>query len=1157
VTNQQRTAPSSSAPAAAWSLEPCPHRLERNLTLLSSRSPRAVEAIRAAPEATHTRFEAARLGGLTGQIEFAGVWRRLASAVDPLTEGQRFARAADVTSCAAMVVRGFGLGHHVGALASRLKRHGAVIVYEPDARLLRAVFERVDCTSWLLWQNTVILTECDNAGATAQSVMGLEGVLAAGVQILDHAPSRMRLEGGERFAHTLTDIVRAVRTNIVTTLVQVETTVRNNIQNLKWYSTCPGIADLAGAAAGAPAVVVAAGPSLNDALDTLAAPGVRDRVVIIAVQTVLKTLLSRGIRPHFVTALDYHEISRRFYEGLSPADVEGVTLVVEPKASPAILEAFPGNIRCVGEDTADRILGQALWRDMGRIDPGATVAHMAYYLARHLGCDPVLLVGQDLGFTGGHYYGSGAAIHNVWAGELSEFNTLEMLEWQRIARMRSLLRRVEGADGRPIYTDEQMATYLLQFERDFLRDREKGLRVIDTTPGGVRKRHTEQMPLAQALDTLATRPLEPLPAPHARDDSPARRRAVEARVIFLRDEAHRLADKSTKAADLLGRMLTSHENQGRVNALISKVQTIGEQAAATGAYWLAQFINQTGQFKRYRADRLIALDEAITDLERQRRQIDRDIENVTWMGDAARDVARLLDDGLATLRGGVPITRDPSAEAHLTAADISVRPARRIAACILVDEHTGGLGQRRDLARPWADGRTLLSHTLSRLASVQGLTAGVLLLSDNPARAMQLAAPFHPSLTIHAAQIDGQHLRDRARAVGRARLWSRHAWRGGLANLSIFDEAYAPRLLAPLLEIHNLDAAMLVHADWALLDPALAQRVLDRSNERPDAHLLTFTQAAPGLSPCVLARSIIDESARVGGPFATIGGLLGYIPVAPQADPIVKPVCPSIDTALRDCLARLIPDSAARFDQLRSGAGTTDHARWVSTLADQDRCPSPEVAHITASQWRSPAALVQCLSHLWDGLIPTDAAVTIDARGDTDPHHTAELIHACRQAGLLGVHVRTELRGGDGEARTLLAADPCVISVDLHALTHETHETITGRSTLAQTIAGVELLAQASQPQAHGLPDRWVVPRITRRTQTLEEIEPFYDRWLLTTGACVIDPPDQDACTPAVRALPLPAPAAARRQRAIVCLHPSPEAMAEPRILNPAREAAA
>ena len=125
-------------------------------------------------------------------------------------------------------------------------------------------------------------------------------------------------------------------------------------------------------------------------VDLLSRPGVRERVVIIAVQTVLKTLLARGIKPHFVTALDYHEISARFYEGLTEADVEGVTLVVEPKANPAILKAWPGAIRCVGDHVLEQILGESLACDMGELTPGATVAHLAYYLARHLGCDPAI-----------------------------------------------------------------------------------------------------------------------------------------------------------------------------------------------------------------------------------------------------------------------------------------------------------------------------------------------------------------------------------------------------------------------------------------------------------------------------------------------------------------------------------------------------------------------------------------------------------------------------------------------------------------------------------------------------------------------------------------------------------------------------------------------
>ena len=67
---------------------------------------------------------------------------------------------------------------------------------------------------------------------------------------------------------------------------------------------------------------------------------------------------------------------------------------------------------------------------------GATVAHLSFYLAEFLGCDPIILIGQDLGFVDGLYYKPGTAIHETWGVELGRFNTLETKEWERIVRSR-------------------------------------------------------------------------------------------------------------------------------------------------------------------------------------------------------------------------------------------------------------------------------------------------------------------------------------------------------------------------------------------------------------------------------------------------------------------------------------------------------------------------------------------------------------------------------------------------------------------------------------------------------------------------------------------------------------------------------------------------
>ncbi len=130
-----------------------------------------------------------------------------------------------------------------------------------------------------------------------------------------------------------------------------------------------------------------------------------------------------------------------------------------------------------------------------------TVAHLSFYLARYMGCNPIVLVGQDLGFEGNVYYAPGTPIERAWSSELNRFNSMEMMEWQRIARMRSVLQKVPDIHGRKIFTDAQMFTYLQQFERDVAVTEAT---VIDATEGGARITGTKVVPLKEVIDRYCT-----------------------------------------------------------------------------------------------------------------------------------------------------------------------------------------------------------------------------------------------------------------------------------------------------------------------------------------------------------------------------------------------------------------------------------------------------------------------------------------------------------------------------------------------------------------------------------------------------------------------------------------------------------------------------
>ncbi|MCB9839080.1 MAG: DUF115 domain-containing protein [Phycisphaeraceae bacterium] len=1047
--------------------------LDRNLGALAMRSPRLARAIAGTLPAPGVEFvESSENGALSATYQGAA----LASRRRPITEAQRLASTVDLAGVGAAVVLGFGLGHHVEALARRARGASLIVVFEPDVALLRAVLERIDFAGMLASGHVTICTAPDDQGAITEAIHGSETLVAMGVRFVEHPASSARLAATSGvFSQAVASVVATVRSQIITTMVQCEMALRNGLMNSGHYCNGLGVADLAGAATGSPAIVVAAGPSLRRNIALLKDPAVRTRCVIIAAQTVLKPLLAEGFRPHFVTALDYHEISARFYEGLTADDLAGVTLVAEPKANPAILASYPGVIRCVGDESLDSILGGVNSTEHGSIKPGATVAHLSCYLARLLGCDPLILVGQDLGFTDGQYYSDGASIHRVWACELNPFRTLEMFEWERIVRSRGILRKATDHLGRPIYTDEQMGSYLTQFEHDFLNDSAQGLTVIDATEGGVRKAHAVAMPLAEAIAAH----IDGAPAlPGALTETPDRHdpagdaEALRQRFQTLRQATVRLAGLTRRTGEVLDEIAGHLDDPKRANALIDKAQRMSAEAQANQpAFGLVSKINQTGAFNRIRTDRALRIEQGLDPREEQRRRLERDRVNLRWFADAADSFAAMLQDTIHAQDTGTVRTRIPVADPiSSTKRDGSGRIR-----CVAFLDAALGSG-------------ALLERTIERLSRCQNLAGIEVVGADHPARTRTGI--------------------ERMRAILAARRFAPGAWRGALAGLTCYDECFDPATLAELCAEHNADAALLVGSDWALVDPALCDAVIERHRERPEEHRLTFTQAPPGLAGACVARSLLEEIRQAppgAGAFASIGGLLAYLPMRPSADRIAKPVCVTIPSTVRDTPGRFIADSPWRAERIGAlidrlgdrwpGLGVEELAAELRGMPGLQADTFP--AHTVLSCANGDAALRWLSSARVDR---PDAALTLE---HPPLELASELIGAARAAGFAAAHLRTGLDGACDDVAPLLGAD--IVSIDVLATTAQAYQMITGADRFARVIERTERLL-AMRGDAGGIPTPWITPRITRRDAVYEQLEPFYDYWLCRAGSAVIDP---------------------------------------------------
>ena len=601
--------------------------LALNLSLLDRHDPELSKLIAQSEPNPDFQTLPSKAGPLVATVQHNNRPIALSSKYDPLKEAARIADRVDLETVATVVAVGLGLGYHIDEISKRIGMRSLLVVWEPDLSTLRSTFEQFDFSAWLLRKQIVLLHGQMDRAAILARLERHYSILTQGLQFIEHPTYRQtHPQLIVDFTSIIRDVVASARTSIATSLVNSARTCQNLASNLGQYAAGASINELKDRFKGYPAVCVAAGPSLVKNVHLLQDSQVRNKIVVIAVQTALRPLLDRGIKPDFVTALDYSQISARFYENLPP--LPDVTLIAEPKAHCTILDDYPGPIRILQNQFNDLMLGEHT-RPMDSLPSGGTVAHLSFYVAQYLGCDPIMLIGQDLGFSNGLYYAPGTAVHQVWSSEFNQFNTVEMMEWIRVSRMQNNLRKIPGAIEDEIYTDEQMATYLKQFERDFSQAPQT---ILDTTEGGAAKEHTTVMTFADAIKQYATKPIPSIPLPSQSLDL-TRLKELFDMVNQRIADINELRKVTNQSIAIIQKMIN---NVGKENKMLSlyKELTVSKQRVEGDLqtiFNLVMRLNVIGTYKRDKRDRMIDVNTPDNFHDKQRMQLERDAENLDWI----------------------------------------------------------------------------------------------------------------------------------------------------------------------------------------------------------------------------------------------------------------------------------------------------------------------------------------------------------------------------------------------------------------------------------------------------------------------------------------------------------------------------------------------
>lgn len=220
------------------------------------------------------------------------------------------------------------------------------------------------------------------------------------------------------------------------------------------------VARLGNLFAGRPAVIAAAGPSLDRNLHDVAC--VLDRAVIIACDTAAWPMHSGGATPHVIVGVDASEANARH---LSSYPAGKSVLVAEASLHPTALAPFAGRTFFFRvSDHEPWPWFASLGLDRGQLAAWGSVATTALALALDIGCNPIVFIGADFAFTDDRPYCRGTAFESTWASWARNGEGYDAVWKCLIGRWQTT--EVTDLAGTPVRT----APHLLSF-RDWIVER--------------------------------------------------------------------------------------------------------------------------------------------------------------------------------------------------------------------------------------------------------------------------------------------------------------------------------------------------------------------------------------------------------------------------------------------------------------------------------------------------------------------------------------------------------------------------------------------------------------------------------------------------------------------------------------------------------------
>jgi len=400
----------------------------------------------------------------------------LNSKIDPVREARRIADSVMEGSEQVIVLIGFGLGYHVEEML-KLNDYIRFIVIEPERHIFAQALKARDLRFTLNSDRVMLFVEPEAVPYDAL----IPDIPAKVMKLYTHRPYTLLFpEKTEKLKHAFLEFRNKTDINTATLNKFDQLWTRNTFKNCEYFFTLNGINILRDSLKGFGALVLAAGPSLDDDINGIRR--LQEDVFIIASDSVLRPLLRHGIVPDFVVTVDPQFINSFHVAGplVDTNKDDRPILVTDPAVHPSALRNYKGTIIITSSVFSPGRIIEEFSGTKGHIAAGGSVATAAFDFARTTGADPIIVAGLDLSYPKGKTHLSGSFIEDYIISKANRFKTVGSFYTEYIRSGKPTT--VADRRGRTVFTDKRLLLYKSWFEnQSFSNDRT----VLNATGGGL------------------------------------------------------------------------------------------------------------------------------------------------------------------------------------------------------------------------------------------------------------------------------------------------------------------------------------------------------------------------------------------------------------------------------------------------------------------------------------------------------------------------------------------------------------------------------------------------------------------------------------------------------------------------------------------------